>query len=116
MMEHLESGLGILITFLKFLLETIAVFCILLGVLKTGQLAHRLKYDRNKNCFTEIRLEFGMWLVLALEFQLGADIVATSLTSTFDSLGKLGIVALIRTFLNYFLTKELESQRNTKDK
>lgn len=115
-MEYLESGLGILITFLKFLLETIAVFCILLGILKTAQLAYKKKCDRNKNYFTEIRLEFGMWLVLALEFQLGADIVATSLTSTFDSLGKLGIIALIRTFLNYFLTKELESQRNAHEK
>lgn len=114
MMEHLESGLGILVTFLKFLLEAIAVFCILLGVLKTVQLAYVSKYDRNKNFFTQIRLEFGMWLVLALEFQLGADIVATTLTSTFDSLGKLGIIAVIRTFLNYFLTKELESQRKEK--
>jgi len=115
-MEHLESGLGLLIAFLKFLLEAIAVFCILLGILKTGQLVYRSKFNRNKTCFTEIRLEFGMWLVLALEFQLGADIVATSLSSTFDSLGKLGIVALIRTFLNYFLTKELESQENVKEK
>ncbi|MBL1209748.1 MAG: DUF1622 domain-containing protein [Geminocystis sp. GBBB08] len=115
-MENLESTLGILVTFLKFLLEAIAVFCILLGILKTGQLAYMSKYDRNKNLFTEIRLEFGMWLVLALEFQLGADIVSTSISSTFDSLGKLGMVALIRTFLNYFLTKELESQRNTKEK
>ncbi len=45
--------------------------------------------------------------MLALEFQLGADILSTTLSSTFDSLGKLGIVALIRTFLNYFLTQEL---------
>jgi uncharacterized membrane protein len=115
-MEHLESALGLLIAFLKFLLEAIAVFCILLGILKTGQLVFMSRYDRNKNYFTEIRLKFGMWLVLALEFQLGADIVATSLSSTFDSLGKLGIVALIRTFLNYFLTKELESQENVKEK
>lgn len=113
-MEHLESALGIIITFLKFLLEAIAVFCILLGIFKTLQLVYFSKFDRHQNFFTPIRLEFGMWLVLALEFQLGADIVATSLTSTFDSLGKLGIVAIIRTFLNYFLTKELESQRKEK--
>ncbi|WP_017293617.1 DUF1622 domain-containing protein [Geminocystis herdmanii] len=115
-MEYLEHGLALIITLLKFLLEAIAVFCILLGVLKTGLLAYRSKYDRSKNLFREIRLEFGMWLVLALEFQLGADIVATSLSSTFDSLGKLIIIALIRTFLNYFLTKELETQQKTKEK
>lgn len=116
MMEHLEGGLALIVTFLKFLLEAIAVFCILLGILKTGQLAYMSKYDRNKNLFTEIRLEFGRWLVLALEFQLGADIVSTSISSTFDSLGKLGIIAIIRTFLNYFLTKELESQQKANNK
>ncbi len=51
---------------------------------------------------------------MTLEFQLGADILATTLSSTFNSLGKLEIVALIRTFLNYFLTKELESQPQQK--
>jgi uncharacterized membrane protein len=51
-----------------------------------------------------------MWLALALEFQLGADILSTTVAPTFDSLGKLGILALIRTFLNYFLTRELEFQ------
>lgn len=115
-MEHLEGGLAIIVTFLKFLLEAIAVFCILLGILKTGQLAYLSKYNGSKNLFTEIRLVFGMWLVLALEFQLGADIVSTSISSTFDSLGKLGVIALIRTFLNYFLTKELESQEKAKEK
>jgi uncharacterized membrane protein len=49
--------------------------------------------------------------VLALEFQLGADILSTTYHSTFESLGKLGIVALIRTFLNYFLNQELNKQQ-----
>ncbi len=55
----------------------------------------------------QLRLQFGQWLALALEFQLGADILATTLAPTFEALGKLGAIALIRTFLNYFLNKEL---------
>ncbi|MFN6500251.1 MAG: DUF1622 domain-containing protein [Nostoc sp. DedQUE01] len=109
--EQLESGLAFVVTLLKFLLESIAVFCVLLGVLKTGQIAIFLNRHHSQNRLLQIRLNFGIWLVLALEFQLGADILSTTLTSTFESLGKLGIVALIRTFLNYFLTQELDKRK-----
>ena len=114
LLEHLEGGLALVITLFKFLLEAIAVFCIILGIVRTGQLAISLNRHHGTNQFLQIRLEFGMWLVMALEFPLGADILATTLSSSFDSLGKLGIVALIRTFLNYFLTKELENQSQQK--
>jgi uncharacterized membrane protein len=114
LIEILESGLTIIVTFLKLLLEIIAILCIFLGVIKIGYLIYNFKRYHHQNPFTKIRLEFGMWLVLALEFQLGADIVSTTLSSSFDSLGKLGIVAIIRTFLNYFLTKELASQQKEK--
>ena len=111
--EQLESGLSFFVTLLKFLLELISVFCILLGVLKTGKIAISLNHNHNhnQNRFLQIRLNFGIWLVLALEFQLGADILSTTYHSSFESLGKLGIVAIIRTFLNYFLSQELNKQQ-----
>lgn len=109
--EQLESGLAFFVTLLKFLLESISVFCILLGVLKSGKIAISLNHHHSQNRFLQIRLNFGIWLVLALEFQLGADILSTTYHSTFESLGKLGIVALIRTFLNYFLSQELNKQQ-----
>jgi uncharacterized membrane protein len=46
--------------------------------------------------------------VLALEFELGADIVRTAITPTWQELSQLGAIALIRTFLNFFLTKDVE--------
>ena len=48
------------------------------------------------------------WLVAALTFQLGADIVATSFAPTWDELGRLAFVAAIRTFLSVFLDREIE--------
>jgi uncharacterized membrane protein len=51
-----------------------------------------------------------MWLALALEFQLAADILSTTISPSLEALGKLAIIAVIRTFLNYFLTKELETE------
>jgi uncharacterized membrane protein len=56
------------------------------------------------------RLTLGTWLALALEFQLAADIVSTVVSPTQQNLLQLGAVALIRTFLNVFLTRELEAE------
>ena len=56
---------------------------------------------------------FGGWLVVALEFQLAADIVGTMVTPTTAHLIELGAIALIRTFLNYFLNKELKEEKES---
>jgi uncharacterized membrane protein len=53
-------------------------------------------------------LDYARWLVAALTFQLGADIVATSSAPTWDELGRLAVVAVVRTFLSYFLDREME--------
>jgi uncharacterized membrane protein len=52
---------------------------------------------------------FAMWLVLGLEFELAADIIGSVISPTWQDVGKLGAIAVIRTFLNYFLEKDLET-------
>ena len=59
----------------------------------------------------EIRLYLGRYLALGLEFQLGADILSTAVAPTLDDVILLGAVAAIRTVLNYFLSQELERER-----
>jgi uncharacterized membrane protein len=56
----------------------------------------------------EIWRRFGAWLVLGLEFELAADIVHSVIAPTWIEIGELGAIAVIRTFLNYFLEKDLE--------
>ena len=106
----LETPLGYLVALVKFILETIALFCVLIGLVQTAKLVVSLRRRHTRQFllpFLQVRLRFGIWLALALEFQLGADIVATTIAPTLETLGKLGAVALIRTFLNYFLNKEM---------
>jgi len=55
-----------------------------------------------------IRLKLGSYLVLALEFFIAGDIVKTIITPTWQSLGILGAIVVIRTVLSYFLTKDLK--------
>ncbi len=53
-------------------------------------------------------MRFGVWLLLSLEFQLGADIIRTAISPTWTQIGQLGAIAVIRTFLNHFLEEDLE--------
>lgn len=110
LIEHLEATLAPVIALLEWLLEAIAALCVLLGLIRTLQLVFRLSRRRRmKFPFLKIRIGFGIWLALALEFQLGADILATTITPTLEALARLAAIAIIRTFLNYFLNKELET-------
>lgn len=61
-------------------------------------------------------LSFGRWLVAALTFQLAADIVDTTLAPSWDDIGKLGAIAVIRTFLNYFLDRDMDKLREREEK
>ena len=58
---------------------------------------------------------FGMWLLLGLEFELAADIVDSVVSPTWQDVGMLGAIAVIRTFLNYFLEKDLDSAEASGD-
>jgi uncharacterized membrane protein len=53
---------------------------------------------------------------LALEFQLASDIIKTTIAPTYEHLVQLGAIAVIRTFLNYFLSKELKELPELIDK
>jgi uncharacterized membrane protein len=56
-------------------------------------------------------LRYARWLVAALTFQLAADIVESSISRGWEDIARLGAVALIRTFLNFFLDRDLEEVR-----
>ncbi len=62
----------------------------------------------------EVRLTMGRWLALALEFELAADILNTAVTPTWADISKLAAIATIRTALNYFLEREIDSESSPK--
>ena len=64
----------------------------------------------------DLRIKFGSSLTVALELLLGADILATAIAPTWDEIGKLAAIAALRTALNYFLERELDSFNKKNDK
>jgi uncharacterized membrane protein len=59
----------------------------------------------------DVWLRYARWLVAALTFQLAADIVETSITTDWEAVGRIAAIAVIRTFLNYFLDRDLAEVR-----
>jgi uncharacterized membrane protein len=59
----------------------------------------------------DVWLRFARWLVAGLTFQLAADIIESSITTSWESVGRLGAIAGIRTFLNYFLERDVAETR-----
>jgi uncharacterized membrane protein len=96
----------------EVVLNAISLLCIVAGVVLS--LAKGIKKRRTSAVdhplHTYFRMIFGGWLVVALEFQLAADIVGTIVSPTAAHLIELGAIAVIRTFLNYFLGKELSEE------
>ena len=106
----MEETFAQLAEFLGMLVEMAAVFIVaygsieafirLLGVIARPRTTHGMR--------KVIWRRYGMWLVLGLEFELAADIISSVIAPSWMDIGKLGAIAVIRTFLNYFLEQDLE--------
>jgi uncharacterized membrane protein len=95
-----------LVQWLRLAIETIGALVIGLGMVTSAYQFAQTLWRRSQD-YNAIRLTLARYLALALEFQLGADILSTAIGPTWTQLGKLGAIAVIRTGLNYFLMREM---------
>lgn len=86
---------------------------VLAALIRTAKLSLRFKTSFD-SAMSEIRITLGRWLALALELALAADILRTVMIPTWDEIGKLGAIVVLRTVLNYFLAREIEQERQGK--
>lgn len=63
----------------------------------------------------EVRLRLGRWLAVALEFELAADILRTAIAPTWNEIGQLAAIVVLRTVLNYFLQQEIDKAQNRRE-
>src|SRR5881392_1930889 len=59
----------------------------------------------------QARVTFGSAVSVSLELLLGADVLATAVAPSWDDIGKLAAIAILRTALNYFLERELKHSK-----
>ncbi len=109
-MEVVESIVINAVQWLRLLIETIGAVIIAWGLVVAVTMIIKSTVARAEPNFTRIRLGFARYLALALEFQLAADILSTAVAPSWDQIGKLGAIAVIRTALNFFLMREMQSE------
>ena len=101
------------VQWLRLIVETLGAIIIGLGIISAAWQFARALVPPQVETYNSIRLTLARYLAVALEFQLGADILSTAIAPTWDEIGKLGAIAVIRTGLNYFLTREMAEERES---
>ena len=107
----MEALLHEIAHYVALVVEAIAILIIAIGSIEALVNIFRALSRASGMQKRAVWLEFAGWLVAALTFQLAADIVNTSFSPTWDEVGRLAAVAAIRTFLGYFLDREVENTR-----
>lgn len=103
----IEESVLSLVLWLKLGVETLGALVIAIGVLRVGWLCLRRGMLSAVRDGGEVRLTLARFLALALELQLAADILSTAVAPSWDQIGKLGAIAVLRTALNFFLAREI---------
>jgi len=89
-------------------IDILALVIVVVGTLEAFVRACRLLFSEASGHERRgVWLRYARWLVAALTFQLAADILETSISSSWESLVRIAAIAVIRTFLNYFLEKDV---------
>jgi uncharacterized membrane protein len=105
-----EESVANPVLWLKLAIEAAGVLMIGVGVILAALRCMRGSFPPRIEDFTAVRLTLARFLAIALEFQLGADILSTAVAPSWDAIGKLGAIAVIRTALNYFLSREIHEE------
>jgi uncharacterized membrane protein len=104
-MEEIARNITLTVSHAVEMLAAIIIGIAVLQVLwNYGQTFTRFNRAISKE---SVRVQFGSSVAVALELMLGADVLATAVAPSWNDIGKLAAIAVIRTALNYFLEREL---------
>jgi len=97
--QHCVSTTGVLI----ILLGVVFSLSLYLYYLFSGQLME------DGVVVNKIRLRLGRTLILGLEFIVAADLIGTTTTPDYYSVGLLAIIVVVRTILSFSINREIMS-------
>ena len=105
----MEEFLKVTASNVALAVETVAVLLVAFGAAKAVVeiVAAFARGQRQRHWGRPIWVTFGSWLLGALQFALAADIVRSAISPSWEQIGQLAAIAAIRTFLSYFLEKDL---------
>jgi uncharacterized membrane protein len=110
LLHAIAQGVALGIEAIAIAVIAIGAIEAVVGIVRIVAQPRATKHERR-----HVWLEFARWLVAGLTFQLAADIVNTSFEPTWDEIKRLGAIAVIRTFLSFFLDRELADTRSVQE-
>ena len=116
MFEQTETFVIQAVSWLRLMVESVGALIIAFGIFAALYGFLKAFVSRHPDGFTPVRLIFARYLALGLEFQLAADILSTAVSPSWEQIGKLAAIAIIRTGLNFFLMKEMQEERAVEPK
>lgn len=95
------------------IIDLLALVLILAGTLEAFVSGVRvmLSHPDGHYAIRAVWMRHARWLIAGLTFQLAADIIETSVAPSWDDVGRLAAIAVIRTFLNFFLERDQREAR-----
>ncbi len=105
-----EGSVIDLVLWIRLWIEVLSVLIILIGIAVTAYKVSRLILKPGSEIYNQVQFIFSRYLIMGLEFQLAADIIGTAVSPSWDQLGKLAVIATIRTFLSFFLQYEIKEE------
>jgi uncharacterized membrane protein len=105
-----EELLQVTASYVALAVETVAVLIIAVGAVHALFLIMEafVRGQRHPGWGRAIWVNFGSWLLGGLQFALAADIVRSAISPSWEQIGQLAAIAAIRTFLSYFLERDLK--------
>ncbi|KRB26374.1 hypothetical protein ASE05_07040 [Mesorhizobium sp. Root172] len=95
------------------IIDLLALVLILAGTLEAfvNGIRVMLSHPDGHYAIRAVWMRHARWLIAGLTFQLAADIIETSVAPSWDDVGRLAAIAVIRTFLNFFLERDQREAR-----
>lgn len=93
-------------------IEIGGIAIVVIGALvATGNFVLRLRSASFEAAYDAYRVHLGRAILLGLEFLVAADIIGTvAVEPTFDNIGVLGLIVVIRTILSFTLEAEINGR------
>jgi len=109
MVESEVSTFTAIIPYIAKVIEAVGVFVMIFGGLVAIYFYLKSTSKKIPKAYEDFRRNLGRAILLGLEFLVAGDIIGTiAVDPTFQSLGVLGLIVLIRTFLSLSLEVEIE--------
>ena len=93
---------------IRLVVEALGILIVAYGVIFSLVCYGKHLFTSSDVNYLPLRRSLARYLIVALEFQLAADVLSTAIAPGWKEIGQLAAIAAIRTVLNYFLEREIK--------